>query len=163
MIIVKFLVLYVKCYFSRTAALIGLRRSAEILGQVLDTSLGAVALGSSGVNGNELTVGNTTADVEDVFDLVELTAAAGKNGGGSELLLECAGDLGVGVGLAGAGCDASTSQPIVGGQILDGGVEEIDKLIFLFVVAVAVRVQGGVTSSVLAPFVLPVLRVSKWF
>jgi hypothetical protein len=82
------------------------------------------------------------------------------------LLLESAGNLGVGVGLAGAGSDASTSQPIVGGQILeqrDGGVEEIDKLIFLFVVAVAVRVQGGVTSSVLAPFVLPVLRVSKWF
>jgi hypothetical protein len=143
---------------SSTAAFICFGRSAEVLGQVLDTSLGTVALGTSRVDGNELALGNTTADIEDIFDLVELTTAAGKNGGGSELLLKCAGNLGVGVGLAGAGSDASTSQPIVGGQILeqgDGGVEEIDKLVFLFVVAVTVGVQGGVTSSVLAPFVLP--------
>jgi hypothetical protein len=143
---------------SSTAALVGFRRGAEILGQVLDTSLGAVAFGTRGVDSDELALGNTTTDVEDVFDLVELTTAAGKNGGGSELLLEGAGNLGVGVSLAGAGSDASTGQPVIGGQILeqrDGGVEEIDKLVFLFVVAVAVGVQGGVTSSVLAPFVLP--------
>jgi hypothetical protein len=143
---------------SSTAALVGFGRSAEVLGQVLDTSLGTVALGTSRVDGNELALGNTTANIEDIFDLVELPAAARKNGGGSELLLKRAGDLGVGVGLAGAGSDTSTSQPVVGGQILeqgDGGVEEIDKLVFLFVVAVTVGVQGGVTSSVLAPFVLP--------
>lgn len=105
-----------------------------------------------------MTIGDTTADVEDILDLVELTATARKDGGGSELLLECAGDLGVGVGLARAGSNASISQPLISGQILeqrDGGVEEVDKLVFLFVVVVAVGVQGRVTSSVLAPFVLP--------
>jgi len=142
----------------RTAALVGFGSSAEILGQVLYPSLGAVALGASRVDSNELTFGDTTTDVEDVFDLVELTTAAGKNGGGTELLLECARDLSIGIGLARTGSDASIGQPLISGQILeqcDGGVKEVDKLIFLFIVAVAVGIQGGVTSSVLAPFVLP--------
>jgi len=143
---------------SRTTALVGFGCSAEILGQVLDAGLGAVAFGSSGIDGNELTIRDTASDVEDVFDLVELTTGAGEDGCGSKLLLECAGDLGVGVGLGGAGSDTSTSEPIVGGQIFeqrDSGVEEVHKLVFLFVVVVAVGIQGGVTSSVLAPFVLP--------
>jgi hypothetical protein len=142
----------------RTAAFVGFGCSAEVLGQILDTGLGAVAFGSSGVDGNKLTIGDTTTDVEDVFNLIELTTGARKNRSGSELLLECAGDLSVGVSLAGAGSDTSTSEPVIGRQIFeqrDGGVEEFHKLIFLFVVVVAVGVQSGVTSSVLAPFVLP--------
>jgi hypothetical protein len=142
----------------RTAALIGFGCSAEVLGQILDTSLGAVALGAGRVNRDKLTLGDTAADVEDVFDLVELTTSARKNRSGSELLLECAGDLGIGVGLAGAGGDTSTSKPVVGGQVFeegDGGVEEVHKLVFLLVVGVAIGVQRGVTCSVLAPFVLP--------
>jgi hypothetical protein len=143
---------------SRTAALVGFARSAEVFGQVLYIRLGAVALGTSRVDSNKLTIGDTTADVEDVFNLIELTAAAGKDRGGSEFLLKCTGDLCVGVGLARARSNTSIGQPLIGGQILeqrDGGVEEIDKLVFLFIIAVAVGVQGGVTSTVLAPFVLP--------
>jgi hypothetical protein len=142
----------------RTAALVGFGCSAEVLRQVLDTSLGAVSFSTSGIDGNKLTLGDTTPDIEDVFDLVELTTSARKNRSGSELLLECAGDLGVGVGLAGAGSDTSTSKPVIGGQILeqrDGSVEEVHKLVFLLVVGVAIGVQCGVTCSVLAPFVLP--------
>jgi hypothetical protein len=105
-----------------------------------------------------LTFGDTTANIEDVFNLIELATGARKDGCGSELLLKCGRDLSIGVGLAGAGSDTSTGQPVIGRQILeqrDGSVEEVDKLVFLFVVAVTVGVQGGVTSSVLAPFVLP--------
>ena len=144
---------------SRTAAFVGLGRSAQVLRQVFYSSLWTITLGTGRVDGNELALGDTTADVEDVFDLVELTAGARKDRGSTELLLECGRDLSVGVGLAGAGSDTSTGQPVISRQVLeqrDGGVEEIDKLVFLLIVAVAVRVQGGVTSSVLAPFVLPV-------
>lgn len=130
---------------SRTAALIGFGRSAEVLGKVFYTIFWAVTFGSSRVDCNKLAVGDTSADVEDIFNLVELTAAAGKDGSGSELLLKCAGNLGVGVGLARAGSDTSISQPLIRGQILeqrDSGVEEVHKFVFLFVVVVAVGVQG---------------------
>lgn len=60
----------------RTAAFVGFGRSAEILGQVLDTGLGAVAFGSSGVDGNKLTVGDTATHVEDVLNLIELNTGA---------------------------------------------------------------------------------------
>lgn len=143
---------------SGAAALVGFGCGADVLRQVLYSSLWTIAFGTSRVDGNELTFGDTTANIEDVFNLVELTAGAGKDGSSSELLLERAGDLGVGVGLARAGSDTGIGQPLIGRQVLeqrDGGVEEIDKLVFLFVVAVAVGVQGGVTSSVLTPFVLP--------
>jgi len=105
-----------------------------------------------------LTFSDTTADIENIFDLVELTTAARKNRSGAKLLLECARDLSVGVGLTRTGSDAGIGQPLISGQILeqcDGGVEEVDKLVFFFVVAVAVGVQGGVTSSMFAPFMLP--------
>jgi hypothetical protein len=61
---------------SRTAAFVGFRCSAEVLRQVLDTGLGAVAFGSSGVNGNELTIGDTATNVKDVFNLIELSTGA---------------------------------------------------------------------------------------
>lgn len=83
----------------RTATLVGFGRSAEVLGQVLD-SLRAIALGTSRVDGDKLTFSDTTADIEDIFDLVELTTGARKDGCGSELLLKRGRDLSVGVGLA---------------------------------------------------------------
>ena len=142
----------------RTATFIGFGRSAEILGQVLDTSLWAVSFGTSRVDSNELTIGDTSADIEDIFDLVELAATARKDRSSSELGLECIGDLSVGVGLAGAGSDASISQPIVSRQVLEQSdccVEEIDELVLLLIVGITVGVQGRIASAVLAPFVLP--------
>jgi hypothetical protein len=61
---------------SRAAALVGFRCGAEILRQVLYSSLRTVAFGTSRVDRNKLTFGDTTADVEDVFDLVKLPAGA---------------------------------------------------------------------------------------
>lgn len=62
--------------FLRTATFVGFGCSAEVLGQVLDTSLWTVSFGTGRVDSDELTVGNTSADVEDIFDLIQLSAAA---------------------------------------------------------------------------------------
>jgi hypothetical protein len=62
-----------------TAALIGLGCSAEIFRQVLDACLGAVARSSRRIDGNELSISNTAADVVSVLDLVKGTASAGQN------------------------------------------------------------------------------------
>lgn len=142
----------------RTATLVGFGSSAEILRQVLNTSLWAISFGAGWVDSDKLTIGDTSTHVEDILDLVELAAAARQDRSSSELGLKCIGDLGVGVGLARAGSDTSISQPIVSRQILeqsDGGVEEIDELVFLLVVGITIGVQGRVASAVLAPFVLP--------
>lgn len=142
----------------RAATLIGLGRSAEILGHVLDTSLRAVARSASRLDSNELAVGDTATNVVGVLNLIELTAGARENRSCAKLVLESGGDLGVGVGLAGAWGDTGISQPLVSWEALEksnSGVEEIDKLIFLGVVGVAAGVQSGVTGTMLAPFVLP--------
>lgn len=142
----------------RAAALIGLGRSAEILRHVLDTSLRAVARSASRLDSNELAVGDTATNVVGVLNLIELTAGARENRSCAKLVLESGGDLGVGVGLAGAWGDTGISQPLVSWEALEksnSGVEEIDKLIFLGVVGVAAGVQSGVTGTMLAPFVLP--------
>lgn len=105
-----------------------------------------------------MTISNTSANVKDIFDLVELAAAARQDGSSSKLGLKGTGNLGVGVGLAGARSNTSVSQPVVSGQILeqsDGGVQEIDEFVLLLVVGIAIGVQGRVAGSVLAPFVLP--------
>lgn len=142
----------------RAATLIGLGRSAEILRHVLDTSLRAISRSTSRLDSNELAVGDTATDVVGVLNLIELTTGAGKDGSCAKLVLESGGDLGVGVGLAGAWGDTGISQPLVSWEALEksnSGVEEIDKLIFLGVVGVAAGVQSGVTGTMLAPFVLP--------
>ena len=142
----------------RAAALIGLGRSAEILRHVLDTSLRAVARSASRLDSNELAVGDTATDVVGVLNLIELTTGAGKDGSCAKLVLESGGDLGVGVGLAGAWGDTGISQPLVSWQALEqsnGCVEEVDEFILLGVVGVAAGVQSGVTGTMLAPFVLP--------
>lgn len=66
-----------------------------------------------------MTIGDTSTNVEDIFDLVELATAARQDRSSSKLGLECTGDLGIGIGLAGAGGDTSISQPIVSRQILE--------------------------------------------
>lgn len=142
----------------RAATLIGLGRSAEILRRVLDTGLRAVARSASRLDSNELAVGDTATNVVGVLNLIELTAGARENRSCAKLVLESGGDLGVGVGLAGAWGDTGISQPLVSWEALEksnSGVEEIDKLIFLGVVGVAAGVQSGVTGTMLAPFVLP--------
>jgi hypothetical protein len=85
---------------STAAALIGLRSGAKILGQVLDSRLGAVARRSSGVHRDEVAIGNTATDIERILDLVQFATRASQNRRCSKLCLEGAGNGCVCVGLA---------------------------------------------------------------
>jgi hypothetical protein len=87
-------------YGLTAAALIGLRSGAEILGQVLDSRLGAVARRSSGVHRDEVAIGNTATDIERILDLVQFATRASQNRCCSKLCLKGAGNGCVCVGLA---------------------------------------------------------------
>ena len=127
------------------------------LGLVLDVA-GALALGTIGVSGDELAGLKRTLNVEVVPDLVQSAALAAESDLGAMVLLQDALDLGEAVGLVGAGGDACLRQPLVGRESLeelDSASEEIRSFLSILVVRVAVRVEGGDASAVLAPFVLP--------
>lgn len=127
------------------------------LGLVLHIA-GALALGAIGISSDELAGLKRTLDVEVVPDLVQGTAFAAEGDLGAVVLLQDALDLGEAVGLIGAGGDAGIREPLVCRESLeelDSASEEIRSLLGSLVVRVAVRVESGDASAVLAPFVLP--------
>ena len=130
---------------------------ARRLNNVLDAAGGASSINDSRVNSLESSGLKRTLDVEVVVDGAQSTACAADDNLSSVVGLQRSKDLVASVGL-GAGGDASSLEPVIGGQGLEERnnlVEVVNNLVTCVVVAVAAWLQGADAGSVGVPLVLP--------
>lgn len=93
-----------------------------------------------------------------VPDFVDAAALAVDGDASAVALFESGLDVAEGILLGLGGCDASISEPLVGGQTLEhlDNLLEVDgSLLGRLVVRIAVRLQRANTGTVLTPLVLP--------
>lgn len=95
-----------------TAPSVRLRRSRQILWQILNPARRAVARRARRINRHKAAVRHTPAHIEHILYLIQGTTGAGQNRRGAELGLEGRGDGGGGVGCGLAGEDAGGGEPL---------------------------------------------------